>query len=68
MNESHSVLMSVPVVELRIVKSRVNKESQPFEAPPTLLNVAVLLFEVYVFPSSHVNELHSYLVSFPAIE
>ena len=38
-----------------MVKSRFTIESHPFDAPPIIVNVAVLFDEVYVLPSIQIT-------------
>ena len=60
--------MSVPETELFMVKSSVTMESHPLTLPLGMVNVAVLLLAVYVFPSIHVNKPQATWVSIPETE
>ena len=49
-----------------MVKSRFTVESHPFDAPPIIVNVAVLFDEVYVLPSIQITGVQEVRTSVPA--
>ena len=67
-NEPQATCVSVPETELLMVKSSVTMESHPLILPLGMVNIAVLLFVVYVFPLIQVNEPQATCVSVPVTE